>query len=111
MAKKKKTSVGKTILFSIVSIILGILIGFVSGSVFAPTDLEFYLIGNDTVSIAQGKEFIDEGFVCTYRGKDYSDDVIITYSTPELYAYSHISTDYKITYNQVRFHIFIFYFI
>ena len=106
MAKQKKTSVGKTILISIVSIILGILIGFVAGSVFAPTDLDFYLVGDDTVSVAIGNKYTEEGFVCTYRGKDYSDAVVISYSTSDLYECSHISTDavetYFVTYSIIN---------
>ena len=92
MASKKKTSPSKTILVSILALVLGILIGFVLGSVFAPNSLEFYLLGEETVNVAIGNAYVDQGVVCTYRGTDYSSDVELTYLDSELNKVPTINT-------------------
>ena len=92
MARKKKTSPGKTILVSILALILGVLIGFVACSVFAPNSLEFHLVGNNTINIAIGKTYSDEGVVCVYRGTDYSNDVNVLFYDNDLNEVSGIDT-------------------
>lgn len=98
MATKKKTSVGKTILVSIVALLLGILVGYIGNSVFVNYSVEFYLVGNETTSVSIGNEYVDEGVVCTYRGTDYSEEVVLTYYDESLNIVTKIDTNVLATY-------------
>ena len=79
MASKKKTSVGKTVLVSIIALVLGVLIGYLVGNVYTSNDLEFYLVGNANTNIGLGSEYKEKGAVCNFRGTDYSSELEITY--------------------------------
>ena len=93
-----KTSVGKTILISLVALILGALIGYLGSNVFVNNDLQFNLVGESSVSVSLGNTYNDQGVVCIYRGTDYSDDVILTYYDENLNIVSEIDTTSVATY-------------
>lgn len=93
MANKKKTSPSKTILVSLLALVLGVAIGFVVATTFVTSNLEFYLNGKANMGIGLGSTYKESGVVCNFRGTDYTDDVVISYYNDEKEKVSNIETD------------------
>ena len=98
MATKKQTSKGKTILISIIALVIGILVGYVFANFYNPNNLEFYLNGKTSVNVGIGSTYTEEGVVCNFKGTDYSDDVEITYYNDDKTICDKIITDSLDTY-------------
>ena len=79
MASKKKTSPAKTIIISLLALIIGVIVGFVGSNIYLSYELEFYLNGDVETNVALGSTYEEEGAVCIFRGVDYSSELEITY--------------------------------
>ena len=80
MAKtNKKTSKIKTVLISIIALVLGVCIGYVVSHSFLTAELSFYLNGSSQQNVGLNSVYEEQGVVCEFKGKDYSQDVEITY--------------------------------
>lgn len=78
-SKKRKTSKAKTFFISLLALVIGVLIGFVLGSFFQTSQLEFEVIGNNVYNISLESEYVESGVVCNFKGEDKSDEVVIEY--------------------------------
>lgn len=95
---KKKTSVAKTILVSIITLVIGFLAGYVLANSFFTYDLEFNLNGKSHQKIGLASTYKEKGFVCSFKGVDYSKDVEITYYNMNKEVVSKIDTTSLTTY-------------
>lgn len=93
MANKKKTSPLKSVVVSILALILGFLVGYLVSNVFLTKDLEFYLVGKNTVNVGLGSTYTEKGAVCTIRGTDYSEELEITYYNHDKVEVTSITTN------------------
>ena len=93
MANKKKTSPLKSVVVSILALILGFLVGYLVSNVFLTKDLEFYLVGKNTVNVGIGSTYTEKGAVCTIRGTDYSEELEITYYNHDKVEVTSITTN------------------
>lgn len=76
---EKKSSTGKNILVAILSLIIGVLAGYVLANSFARVNLEFTLNGKNHQKVGLNSEYKEKGVVCTFKGEDYSSMVTTTY--------------------------------
>ena len=74
-----KNSFGKNLLVSILALVVGFLASFAVFNIYFTNDLNFYLVGDSTTNIGLGSTYNEQGVVCNFRGKDYSNDVVISY--------------------------------
>ena len=93
MASKKKTSPVKTILMSLLALIIGVISGFLASNVFFSYDLEFYLVGNSKTNVALGSKYEEKGAVCIFKGVDYTDELIVIYYDDNKNAVEFINTN------------------
>jgi beta-lactamase superfamily II metal-dependent hydrolase len=77
--RKRKTSKVKTFFISLLALVIGVLVGFVLGSFFQTTLLEFEVVGNNNLNIGLDKEYVDEGVKCLYNGQDKTEFVEVEY--------------------------------
>ena len=98
MANKKKTPKSKIVLVSLISLIIGFVIGYFGGSIFATNDLIFNLNGKNTINIGIGNEYIEKGVICNFKGIDYTDEVVVTYYDKEKNVVTNIDTSIVTTY-------------
>ena len=77
--KQKKTSKVKTIFISLLSLVIGVLAGFVLASFFATTRLEFNVVGKNVKNIGLDSEYVEEGVTCIFDDVDQSVNVKIEY--------------------------------
>lgn len=98
MANKKKTPKSKIVLVSLIALIIGFVIGYFGGSIFATNDLIFNLNGKNTINIGVGNEYIEKGVICNFKGIDYTDEVVVTYYDKEKNVVTNIDTSIVTTY-------------
>ena len=92
MASKKKTSPAKTILVSILTLIIGVISGFLAANVFLSYELEFYLVGKAKTNIGLGSTYKEKGAVCVFKGVDYSEELVVSYYDEQMNTVDFINT-------------------
>ncbi len=98
MASKKKTSPFKTVVISILALIIGVMVGYLATNVYLSNDLEFHLVGKLEVNVGIGSTYKEKGAVCNFRGVDYSNDLEITYYDVQKNEVNEIATTSLTTY-------------
>lgn len=68
----------KFFITSIITLVIGFLIGYLILGSYITSDLEFYVVGGDT-NVGLGNKYEEKGVVCNIKGVDYSEDVTVVY--------------------------------
>lgn len=95
--KNKKTPVNN-VLFIVVFLVVGFLIGVAFSYLYNTVDLSFYLLGDTEVNIGLGEDYVEKGYVCEFNGVDYRSDVIVSYYDQNQTTVSEIVSDKAKTY-------------
>ena len=98
MATKKKTSPLKTLLVSLLALIIGALVGYVFAKFYSINSVEFYLLGEAEENVGIGSTYNEAGFVCNIKGEDCQDKVVVTYYDESFLVYQDIVTTEAKTY-------------
>ena len=77
--KYKYITVLLAVVYSLLALIIGVIVGFVGSNIYLSYELEFYLNGDVETNVALGSTYEEEGAVCIFRGVDYSNELEITY--------------------------------
>lgn len=91
-SKKNKTSFWKTLLISLVTLIIGFCLGYVLSKSFLSYKVNFYLLGAEEQNVMIDTPYKDAGFVCIVDGVNLEDKVIVTYYDMNGNAISGITT-------------------
>lgn len=78
-SKKNKTSFWKTLLISLVALVIGVGLGFVLSESFLSYKVNFHLLGDEEQSVMIETPYKDAGFVCVVDGVNLQDKVVVTY--------------------------------
>ena len=97
-SKKRKTSKTKTFFISLLALVIGVLVGFVLGSFYQTTLLEFEVVGNNVINLGLDKEYVEDGVSCYFNGKDKKEFVEIKYYDETGKEVSKIDTTKEKTY-------------
>lgn len=97
-SKKRKTSKTKTFFISLLALVIGALVGFVLGSFYQTTLLEFEVVGNNVINLGLDKEYVEDGVSCYFNGEDKKDFVEIKYYDETGKEVSKIDTTKEKTY-------------
>ncbi len=95
--KKEKVAKGKIVKYSAFGLIIGIVIGFLTG-VFSLIGVEFQLLGDTTETIALNEEYHEDGYTAYYNKLDISNKVNISFLKINGEAVEEIQTDVACTY-------------
>ena len=77
--RKRKTSKAKTAFISFLALIIGVLVGFVLGSFFQTSQLEFEIVGKNELNIGLDSQYVETGAKCSFDGVDKTNLVIVEY--------------------------------
>ena len=77
--RKRKTSKAKTAFISFLALIIGVLVGFVLGSFFQTSQLEFEIVGKNELNIGLDSQYVEAGAKCKFDGIDKTNLVIVEY--------------------------------
>lgn len=97
-SKKNKKSSNNSMLVIIVFLIVGFLIGVAGAYLYNTVDLRFYLLGDAEINIGLGEDYVEKGYICEYKGVDYSSDVVVNYYNQNQTVVSEIISDEAKTY-------------